>query len=943
MLRAALIIFVSSFFYTSLISQSFVLPHLGKNSKYGLVNKRGKKILPNEFDELSYYKNNSLIFCRKGKFWGVYNYNGEQLIGHFFEDQKPYIWGRISHGARYLDDNGNFRRPEISNLIMIKDATKNECYYINPNHPRSNIKSYKAKRLTSDHPKYQFSNNFELENLDGSIVFIDSTGVEILSSLRKISATNNNIWIQLGDNNRYALYNRSKQISKYKYLGAEFVKEGIVKAIMRKGVSAASMSSNYYPSDDLYEIINENAEVLYSNINNLESTNDTYVLIDSTRTLILDKESLEVINSFKRANRLIVFKDKLFDLSENELSIIGKENQKQTINQISNHTLLKNAILVFQKPSSSKEFGGYFFDDDLNELAYFENLQNVVAYKDSTYYMTYALYDKYSIKGIVNGKGQVLEEMKWKKLNVISENKNLIYVESDYIQGIKRIGSNEMILKKKIKNAEFIHCDKDKFRFVDSSSVLFYNYEGALLDSMSLEDFRNSPESKSKYRKKRVDGSFRLIDGNGEFIEGIEHKEITTIFNAKTKNSIYICRDKFNHAPAYVIYNDDLKNVVPPGFYYQQSYLHALKTGKVDINVILLYKEQQGEPILSELEMGVMDFSGNWLVEPRKGYVHSSGNDLFLYVNSSKDKYEFYDFDFEKVSPLSFDIVSNTSSNGNNLNRILVGNIIDRKVFIQKIREYKKEFVHRFKDIIYETDEFSIDQYEKYVSRVEGLPVKYGYLNSNFDISLPIEYNKATNFFKDSENAFVVKSDGGIMLGQEIDTNGVVLFQYEADDLLRLDDTHYKVKRKNKWAIVNDQGKLNTEFEFDEISYYQDYGLYKTIQGDSLLILNKKFRSTYIGHKDYIGINNTNRNNVKDYIIFSQSIKKKQHYKLGPKNLKIYDLSGKFIAELNDVDLADKYDLPKRYIVVKKYMNEESYLVVFDLKKKKYLSDLKFN
>jgi len=335
------------------------------------------------------------------------------------------------------------------------------------------------------------------------------------------------------------------------------------------------------------------------------------------------------------------------------------------------------------------------------------------------------------------------------------------------------------------------------------------------------------------YRIKQKDKLYGILDSNNKVIIPYEYQNI------------------FKRDDNYVVYKNDKWGILNSNFEF------LIDTNQDDID-IFEYSTMNSDYLITKKNdrSYIINKYGKILnSKPYKDIVKIKNNHNFVVLDSNK----IFVIDSNNA------ILSKKYSNikNNYQNRSLVCNY-----FIDTIPNRIKYYIPE--DLIIcggENLYFNIEK--KQIGR-------YGFVDNNYKEIIPLKYNYATHFYG-NQLAMVMKLKNNKSKFGYIDTNGNEIIPIKYNQISIIYHNIIVAKLKNKYILLNTQNKQILQYKFDTIFY--NYSFYKAIYKDKYGIIDTNgkiaipFEYFYIGRFEDELLNASDMNNCWGYLDLKNNIK----------------------------------------------------------------------
>ncbi len=946
-----LILFSTLLFLAStiLVAQTDRIPFLS-NGKYGIVDEKGKIIIPTNFEDIVVHTENKIIAVLKNDLWAVYNMKGIRLLDHVIKDQKTYgTPGPIVRKVRsklYLYGKGN--PAPSTNLVVISDAYAKVDYFINPEAPIKHYEPYNQKNRSSKKRISGFGfhvpNNHIVTTRDNLFMAIDSLGKEKLTIPVEDAFIINNEVIGVGKDGLFAIYNNKKRLTEHIYSDILSLTKGELFCGILKTPTEKSSSKKEYHLFDKYGKIFTKSE------NSFSSTKNSVIIKNQNGESTLYDSSLKKVKSFGNNEIKLAGYGKLYSVISTGSIINNKTRARSKGLYDINGNMLLDTIYTKIKVDNkyvlcSIDNMHSVLDSNLNKLIECDTVKSLTPSSAEGMF-------HYSVAGPTYKDLFGLMDINQKPIIKADNHSIRTYecidfalVVTDSSSSLVRISDNKIIASTKNRSKISVDCVKRKISVPTDTSYITLDFLGNVIKERMNNRSKTKSTIKSKYKIKEIGKMYALTNSDGNLVDNNRYKKIEIITDPKTKKTAYFCVYAENQHPSCKVLNDDLKEITPAGYSIAERWVRKMKYNKGTI-----YVANDADVAISKYKFksGIVDFDGNWLVKPFTGRFNFIDDGVYLVSDYDSKRNIFYNAQGNKVNTLDYDIISKMNGSDYFQNRIPVGILQDRS-YIKKLEDVIKTF---------DTDHPSSDDKEKDFKKIkEGLEttlqkleennrkikaigepdILYGYVNKLGKQIIPLKYISATCFGMSEPYATVSEKDkNGNISTHIIDTldNKIVSVPYES--LSNLQNGYYSCKSNGFYGIVDSIGNAKTDFIYNTIrSSRDDKKIYTASDSTSNYIIGKRFKTIRLEPSDGIEVKKINAK----YFYAKLSFKVADTYKSTHK-FHIYSYDLELIEKFDDInEISEKFNTKKLPIEYLSITKSDKTKVVYNLKEKKLLED----
>lgn len=888
-------------------TQTQVLPFL-KGDKYAIIDQNGKEIVPGVFDDLVIYNDHKLLALLKNDLWGIYSFEGKKLLDHTIGKKSVYQIGpSIKKAFNRIIDEPNIKLGSPNGLLTVSDTYAKISYYINPNKLLDNYKAYSLK-ATSDRNEGLFKrgmDNIEKVMYTGQrFNFIDSTGYEIFETPVGNGYALNNILITLSENKKYALFNLDKKLTDYKYtrISTRIGSSLIFGSYKIKGPNGYDIT--------VYDIWSSDGKILRFQLKNYKVSGDYVIVNKEDGFELLESEGKEMISDDKQNASFIKLGSKLF-LSTQNNNNYGLRDLKGNYVLDTTYTFIR--VEAGMLSTRTKDYAAVL-DTNLKEVIRLDSVASLSKDENSDHFKVGYNKSWYTVNGLVDLNKNMVVPAEWRAV-WIQDCNNLVYLKSDSTIHIRKLGSDDDILKTSTDYNVTVDCKNQNLVTYKSGEKTLYDLEGNFIIKYGPK-MMNGFQNQSNFIATKKGSDMILTNQQGLQVIDKTYKKITVITDPKDGKSIYICQIANGKIPNSDVYDDELKTFIPEGYTFPERWSYKMKINPGSLLVT------NSDATQFKFKTGMIDYEGNWLFKPINGMFQHIEENLFMMADFDKESLVFYNSKGKIISENEYDIIDKGSGSDFFEDRILVGTVVDK--------EYKKKIKR-----IYEQNQ----DYRKAREQLYALgtpAIKYRYLNLNGERINNESYDTARAYGMSQNKTTVGKKINGKTISQVIDPDGKVYFEKEVDELDFLADDYYQGKVEGKWAIMDTLGDIKTPFKFTSISRFRRSNHFQARTDNEYFYITDEYKMIPLGNHDQVKINSLNDS----YFFIETSNKIADSYKY-KKNKVVFDTDGNIVVELGNVSgIRTQFNnvaLPENYIAIQP--ERESKHVIYDLKNKRYLRD----
>ncbi len=921
--KSIIILALIFFGLSDLVSQKERLPYLS-NGKYGVVDESGKMIISPDYDNVVIHPKHNLICLLKDDLWAVFSLEGQQILDHILKNDRSY-------GERGPNIIG-VRADQISakpttNLVSIKDSYANVAYYINPNAINKSYKAYRYSNKRSKKPKNSnqssIHNNFIVTNRDDSCAAIDSTGAEIHSNTFQEAYVINDVFTAIGKNGLFALYQNKERITYYKYTSfTQLPAEKLFYGTFKKTIDGGSSKKRVHLFDAEGNIFLE-ASSIKSRLNFI------VVRSDNNERTLYDAE----------LNKIMSFKNRPFDLlrlgSKHYIKSSGHQDKNTQNSKKKSRAKFKGLYdskgsLVLDTIYSSIEVKNDLIHCSTeNSHAVLDSNLNTIIESDTVSLLESTVREgifkfagagsKYNPRlGLMDINQKPIVPAKYKEI-IVFPCQDLVQMTIDSTTIIKRLSDDKIISQGK-DVLYYSDCKGETINMRSKSKTITMDFDGNILNS-----FYHSREHQ-KYQVKRIANTYTLVDNEGNAVDDYPYEQIEVCTDPDTQKSAYFFVYRENKEKRCKVLNEDLEEIIPPGYDISPEWIGLMKMNKGTVYVA------NRDDILAlnyHFRSGVIDYDGNWIVKPFLSIISTLVENLFVAINYEIEKFEFYNKDGKKINTRDYDILGGESDQYFFQNRAIVGVAQNNAKPIER-GSRKKDFGGNLNHAMVT----NLRYFEAY--KREGDPdILYGFVNKQGKEIIPPKYISAENFGEKNPYATVMERDkNGKISSHIIDTldNKILSVPYES--LSKLYDGYYKCKSDGLYGIIDSTGTAKTPFKFKwlNLKLHNNKICVGSVDGQNYLI-DQNFNIIQLDPSDDLEIKSINRK----YFFAKLKFKIPDSYKFNNKCL-IYTHDLKHVGTADNVqEISDSFNqskLPEDYLAITR---KDKSKVVLNLKENKFL------
>lgn len=812
--------------FKSIAQKSILRLPFKVGNKYAIVNENEKEIVPPLYDDVRILQDFKILLLNKGGLWGIFDFNGKLLLDHVIS-----ATGQGYLGAPLIEKvkNGNcqYSKTADTDLLAITDQYANVKYYINPNKTLVKYKPYAfARGENTNLVSTDFSNIrnlFYVLNRDNTCNFIDSTGAEILpQSYEAGEIINENVFV-LSQNEKYALFNRNKRLTPFQF----------EKPFYRNYTSAFIMSKLIPPTNNgrktLYYVFNPFGAIIDSTTFN-PNMMDNYALINRDTGFVLYANDGKILfshptysgNLFKLGSKIYVNSRTQYDTGI--MTCEGKEVFSPSCNI--NFQAEQKMVVTH----CDKDF--VIRDSLLNPVFSMDSIESLLPtnYPDL---FNFGIKKSWRTQyGLINKDKKVLIPAEWNKI-ILPKCNDFVHLINDSMQVITKLDYKNPILTIPGTWRVYVNCGSNTIETsTGNDSYSIYDFNGKVVKQWDKsEQNDNYSFGPHKYKVSGKNKLVNLVNKEDKKVLSTSFQDILPIKDEMKNESVYICQFADKTHPSTKVYNDALVQITPPG--YSVPYV-MMQYNKNNPGTLIVVNDADVLKDKYKYRMAICDYNGKWIVPPFLGTIKYFQKGLFILHYYEERKIKVFDNKGNKTCDQDFFMLDKGNGSDFFQNRILVGNIADAS-YLKKVDALKLENLDM--DIA--------------INKLKSLgepKMSYGYLNKQGKIVLDLKYRKAQPFPMRSIKTFVSVEKDGKLVSQVIDTSGNVYFEADFDEIEDLNDTHYKAKKGQKWAITNLKGETLTPFQFEEIGINRDETFFTAKNEKDYFLINKAYNILSLGH-----------------------------------------------------------------------------------------------
>lgn len=776
-----------------------LLPYL-KGEKYGVVTGKGKTILSSEFDDIVIREDLKIISAKKGDLWGLYAMNGDLLLDHVVKKKQQYgVIGPEMSLAINFTYGDNWEGVSIPSLVKIYDDFAKVSYWINPDFPQKSYKAYarrfKDNKHTQPYPRYPVTKLFRVVYRDGEINFIDDKGALIFDDGLAEGFVITDKLFAVSNGEKYALQTREKILSEPIYTSfTQTSTKGLISGTIEEENEKGRKVKKYHLFDSDGKLIDKSDDYISSN-------REFLIVLKEGNSIIYGENGKLLHTHFNVKMKYKHFGGDYFLISENKYKY-GLFNKKGELLLDTIQTALN---LEFPFVFYGVEDRFTVLDSNFNQILELDSI-NTLTLSNSKQYFQFSVKDSWRYKyGLMDQEGKILIPPIWNKLSV-SNCKDFVELGSDTSSFIHKIGQGKIVYPTDDKISKFkveFNCEQDFINIREDDFLVRLDSDGKVLDKKKITSgSRSNNRDPGVYRSAKNGREYELHDTEGNKVLNTTFKDIDIVYDRLSNKSVYICQFEKKMHPSTVVYDDDLKIVTPEGYSVPQQWRH-----KMDENpgTLLVVNDADAIKDRNKFRMGMIDYEGNWLIQPFYGVYQYIMPNLIIVKDYDKAEYGFYNQKGEKATDRKYDVLIERNGSDFFQNRILVG-VFQDKTYLDKVNEIQE----------------STSNYSQMMQKIKNLGepvVNYGYIDKLGNEIIEPQYTNAKRFGMGTETTFASKKDDkGITTSYRIDTLGNVLFSAPYGEMDFLGNTHYKVKKGDYWAISDTLGKIQTPYIFTSLT-----------------------------------------------------------------------------------------------------------------------------
>ena len=774
-----------------LFGQETLYPYL-VGGKYGLADKNGQLKIEPQFEEINFEGNYGLLAAKKDGLWGIYQMDGTQIVDHTMQQY------RVS--SAYVIQTDILGQPiPVPGLLLIQDTYAQVWYYLHPDHPRKSLTPFIEHRQVTrgrKHAKTEISSAkfgiLKVATRDKKINFIDTTGTTILSEgVYDGTVINENFFAVCQEDGYCAVFSRSgKQLTDYLYEPND----------MRPAPKAEFLILEYEYVDGNsrkqrhYTLLNKQGKKVYPEKEKIRTMGEDHILIQHEGTGGLyrydGKEVFSIPNT--ETHQL--------NYSNPDLVLLKTKDYRNGLVNVKGELLLDT---VFTSIRQSQRGLIICYDQRAEKSTVLDpNFQELFSYDSLSiesdilqlpgYFKAYKNENYRPIYGLIDSTGKLVLPVQYERIKVVGKCTDLVTVQQDGKSSVVDFEGNTILPF--TDGQLFIDCPNNSFGILKDSLISKYDRQGTLLTQIKTQNGRWSAGALNHNKpSKVVDRNGNELDKeNYNFFSNVDHKAQRLIYfgRKRKKNSD---RDYFN-----LIVNDKGLEITPEGYGLPENFTYN-KTGENGgIRVVHI---EDAIARKGSFRSGVIDFEGNWLVEPDYQRIRIVGNEFFVLVkedgNTLLNRYG------QQISDKSYDYFEQDLNEEIHRNRIVVGFLTNKKEVLKSLGNLDEN-----------------DDYRTYLEKLKNAtqPIfRLGYINKEGKEVIPTQYYDAAPF-KHSYTT-VAGINKKKPFADIIDLEGKVRLHtdYEMLEILYMDSTMLKANKAGRWGLIDNKGNILLEPAYEEI------------------------------------------------------------------------------------------------------------------------------
>ncbi|MBK9983583.1 MAG: WG repeat-containing protein [Saprospiraceae bacterium] len=646
-------------------SQTTVLPFL-KNGKYGIADMQGKIIVEPQFEDVRFYSRNKVGAFKKNGLWGIIDIFGKILLPNqvnvkvFEKDERNLdeLVNAVFDTAYQNYSGGKYINIQ---LYKIKDNFAKVEYYVNPYHPVSIPKSFIQTTLRSSKTAIDNSSEVFRTGLvrvirqNDKINFVDTAGQLILKDdIYDGSALTDRFIVFRDEQNQEALYDRMKNtVTPYSYTRIVMSDNGsfiILNATINK--------NRYETLLDLEGIAVQNQIQSAGDFSEVFNFNKKYIIVNGFESaILLDKSGNKKFEI--PGGQLIINKD------DDEIYILRKNNMYGLVDAKGNLVLQPTFDFI------EKQNNNYISFNKGNSTGVLDHSGHIISHLDSVHIVyNYSRFPdlflinrkneyKYTY-GIADISGKIIVQPVYKRIE-LHASQPLLTVYSDSMSGIFSIEGKEIIPFSKSSKQISSWDTTIESRFKDL--IITYDLKGT---EVGREYDMNIYLAIS-----HIGGMDQLLDQKGipvsELYTSIQEKN----FVFKLYSHRYYVAKKSTQDKNIYILNRLGQNIVPRDYICIEPNRNSNSDPAVN-GAVVVFNEADLLSGKKSFRSGVVDLSGQWLIEPDYQTIVVINRELFAAFNVAQNKSVLYDRKGKLISNEPYILKYNTIESELKYPRVIV-------------------------------------------------------------------------------------------------------------------------------------------------------------------------------------------------------------------------------------------------------------------------------
>ncbi|HZV70089.1 MAG TPA: WG repeat-containing protein [Saprospiraceae bacterium] len=867
-----------------IFGQDVRFPYL-MNGKYAISNVDGELLTESIYEDLIIAKGQPYIAVKKDGLWGFLNYKGQTILQPSITiEVRTNLIGlqgpsTLRAGTIYTSDPGNRFLYDRANLFYT--FVWPYRYFYNLFTPNESAPPFlDASKINHDSKSRYRDGSFErtglykVATLDSKINFLDTTGIPIFKqSVYDGFPVSASVLAIENENKKFALYDR------YQSAITAFIYDEI--QVEDDGNFIRAHQQN---ESGLYALYTNKGKLLIDSLSEYPSLNHGMAIIKNRKentVMLLDtagKILLSYPNAFLEFNRKR--NDQLFYIQQGRYGLIDIDGNFLILPTYSSLTQLENGNYSFIKSNA-----GGILDTNYIELWRIEGVyvSQGQSGRSDLYNINYqGVYGKHTT-GLVDQTGKVIFEPQFKFAS-FWKGCDLFYTQTDSTIAFYNLKLEVVIPPRP--NFKTADCQEGKITFEGSELIEF--------------DLAGKPwvYPKKEIQIQSVDGKKFLLGQGGKPLTKAMYSTLKGFKADSTGQKVFLGLQNENDS-FYEIISDqgtslDLRDYGLPTKDINFPYENGL---------IIVVNKSEYTKKAGRVKKGVIDFNGQWVIEPDYHQILMVQHELIFVSNPIKESIATYNRHGEKISSKAY-IFERRNGNVQPSGRIEVTYGKNEKEYLDFLKQMWSIWRDASTNVSYEPIPADFPE------------MVYGYIDLNGKEIVETKYKKVSDFHY-GYVCVMGEDKAGNPFSALLDQEGKELLKTDFDEISFFDhdSTTFRIKENNLFGAIDIKGNIKLAPTFLKIEKDHEINyLWTAHDAEATYLIGMDFNPVKIGLPGKADLINIPGN------YFCLQINNIDQSSQDPLKNIFYNSQGKMLSQYDNAYLASnkfgKYDIPDGFVLM---------------------------